>query len=252
MWNYKNLEYILTIVIPIHIISFSIFFHDFTWWHILLTFIMWTIIDGLGVELCFHRILSHGALKVSKTTEYILSYFGCLGGQWSPLWWASLHKYHHAYSDTEKDIHSPLNGGWFNSFYGWYVSPERANVPLDRNMIKDNVQSFMHRHYKIIFWGTLFNVLILFGPVIALFGLVYPAMLSFYRVNAVNTFCHKTRLGLKSYTTKDTSHDLPILGIFSWGLGLHNTHHRFPTDLFFDKHVGFDPMRILLFWKRDA
>src|SRR5687767_15655154 len=57
-----------------------------------------------------HRYASHGAFTMSPFWErffYIFAYFTMGSSYLSPRAYAILHRMHHAYSDTEKDPHSP-------------------------------------------------------------------------------------------------------------------------------------------------
>ena len=244
--NYKNLEYIITILLPLHLIFLlGLFIVDYSILYTGLALISWIIIDGYGVELYCHRILSHAVFKPPKFLDRILCVISCYGGQWSPLWWASLHKNHHAYSDKPEDIHSPIPYGWFSSFLGWYVSPNRSKIKLSRTIIKDTFQKNVHKYYKYIYWLPI----VCLGFIdlnLAFYMFIIPAVLSIYRVNTVNVLCHNDNLGVQKYDVGDHSRDIAGLSFFTWGLSLHNTHHKYPTTLFYDKIVGFDVMRILL------
>ncbi len=244
--NYKNLEYIITILLPLHLIFFlGMFVVDYSILYVGLALISWVIIDGYGIELYSHRILSHAVLSPPRIITRLLAIISCYGGQWSPLWWMSLHRNHHKHSDQFEDIHSPISHGWFSSFLGWYVSPNRSNIKLDRKLIKDKFHKAIHRHYKYIYWLPIICLGII-DINIAFYMFIIPAIMSIYRVNTVNVLCHDDNFGVQSYNTGDHSRDIKILSFFTWGLSLHNTHHKYPIALFYDKAVGFDFMRILL------
>ncbi|KAJ0700806.1 putative acyl-CoA desaturase [Helianthus annuus] len=67
----------------------------------------------LGVTMCYHRVLAHHSLKLPKWLEYTCAYLGR-----DPIYWVSIHRYHHQYVDSEKDPHTPTYGFWF-SHMGW-------------------------------------------------------------------------------------------------------------------------------------
>ncbi|CAI9270123.1 unnamed protein product [Lactuca saligna] len=73
----------------------------------------WQPID-IQVALCF---------KLPKWLEYMCVYFGVLAAQGDPIFWVSIHRYHHKYVDSNNDTHSPLNGFWF-SHMGWLFDSE--------------------------------------------------------------------------------------------------------------------------------
>src|SRR3954468_15110155 len=57
-----------------------------------------------------HRYASHGAFKMNKGWErffFIFTYITHGSHYMSPRAYAIMHRLHHAYTDTEKDPHSP-------------------------------------------------------------------------------------------------------------------------------------------------
>jgi fatty-acid desaturase len=81
---------------------------------------------GLGVNLGYHRILSHRSLTVPKWLERFLATLGAPAG--TPVQWAGNHRFHHAHTDTELDPHSPVKRGFWYAHTGWYLQTE--NIPL--------------------------------------------------------------------------------------------------------------------------
>ena len=69
----------------------------------------------------YHRYFSHKSFKTGRVFQFVLAWFGASSVQKGPLWWASLHRHHHAHSDDEHDIHSPLHDGFWHSHAGWIL-----------------------------------------------------------------------------------------------------------------------------------
>src|SRR5690554_7674387 len=44
-----------------------------------------------------------------------------MSAQRGALWWAAHHRAHHQYADTEQDLHSPLQRGFWWSHLGWFT-----------------------------------------------------------------------------------------------------------------------------------
>ncbi len=84
------------------------------------------LLAGLGVNLGYHRVLSHRSLKLSSWLERTLVTLGLPAG--TPVQWAGNHRYHHMHTDTELDPHSPLHRGFWYAHVGWYLGS--ANVLL--------------------------------------------------------------------------------------------------------------------------
>src|SRR5271167_4280830 len=62
---------------------------------------MWAITAG------YHRYFSHRSYKTSRAFQFLLALLGTTAMQNGPIWWASVHRHHHKFSDTQKDPHSP-------------------------------------------------------------------------------------------------------------------------------------------------
>jgi fatty-acid desaturase len=79
---------------------------------------------GLGVNLGYHRVLSHRSLKLPKWLERTLVTIGLPAG--TPVQWAGNHRYHHQHADTELDPHSPVHRGFLYAHVGWYLRSRNA------------------------------------------------------------------------------------------------------------------------------
>src|SRR5580700_8499734 len=84
------------------------------------------LLAGLGVNLAYHRVLSHRSLKLPRWLERTLVTMGLPAG--TPVQWAANHRYHHAHADTDLDPHSPVRQGFWYAHVGWYL--HSRNVPL--------------------------------------------------------------------------------------------------------------------------
>ncbi|KAI3944530.1 hypothetical protein MKW92_049859 [Papaver armeniacum] len=66
------------------------------------------------ISLSYHRNLSHRSFKLPIYLEYLFAYFGLHAVQGDPMFWVSVHRYHHQFVDTDRDPHSPIEGFWFS------------------------------------------------------------------------------------------------------------------------------------------
>ena len=73
-----------------------------------------TMVFGtLGINLCYHRLLAHRSLKVSRSLERSLATIAICSLEDTPARWVANHRLHHVHSDEEHDPHSPRDGiGW--------------------------------------------------------------------------------------------------------------------------------------------
>ena len=86
--------------------------------------LIYYLLAGLGVNLGYHRVLSHRSLTLSKWLERALVTIGLPAG--TPIQWAGNHRYHHAHTDTELDPHSPAHRGFWYAHVGWYIRSENV------------------------------------------------------------------------------------------------------------------------------
>ena len=92
----------------------------FSWSGVLLCFLGLYVFGTLGINLCFHRILTHQSLLLPKWLERSLATIAICCLEDSPARWVAIHRIHHQHSDEQPDPHSPLvNLFW--GHMGWIV-----------------------------------------------------------------------------------------------------------------------------------
>ncbi len=193
----------------------------------------------MGVTIGYHRLLSHRSFRCPKFVEYFWVLGGYLAFEGSPIWWASIHRAHHRYTDTPLDPHSPRES-WFASYIGWTTKGKYGpHIDPDtqaKDLVKDPIYQFLEQggsweraHILCGAIGTIFRLGLLacFGWPVALgctaaglFCLNVPLML--------NLFCHIPKLGYKNFETKDDSVNVWWVAALTMGEGWHNNHHAFP------------------------
>jgi stearoyl-CoA desaturase (Delta-9 desaturase) len=65
------------------------------------------VVTMIGVEVGFHRLLSHRAFDSPRWLSLLLVICGSMAAQGGPIYWAATHRRHHKHSDTAEDPHSP-------------------------------------------------------------------------------------------------------------------------------------------------
>lgn len=241
-------EYTFKILVPLHLMGLWGLWHwnAFSLWHLGLFFFFWTLFGGLGIEVGFHRLFSHGAFECSPAMKNILSVLGVYGGQWSAVWWAALHTgVHHRHTDTDKDAHSPVHGFW-HAYLGWNFTfnPRKVSFAPVKNLLGSPVQRFLHSQYPLVFWIPILLLTALDWK-LGLSVFVFPALASIHQESLVNSFCHSGGFGsYRNHSTSDRSTNNPVLGWFLWGAGFHNNHHAYPRRYnFAEKPWEFDICR---------
>ena len=245
------MQYVLAVYLPGLLLGGLAFWWSMThglWWA---TLIGWALVSGLGIAVGFHRIYSHKTHELPEWLDNLILLLGTLGGQGSSISWVAVHRgYHHRFSDTPKDLHSPVNGFW-NSVIGWYwkLTPETINHKYAVDLLRRPNHVLVHRHYIIHLWSCVVFIAALYP----LFGwtplFLYGSVLfiSLVQDNLVNSLCHLTKVGYANFDVGDRSRNFWLLGYFGWGQGWHNNHHALPAQFDFGvKWWEFDPCRLWL------
>jgi len=247
-----NYKYFGLIVLPIMILgiaglSLMVITSSYQW--LLLTLVFWILLSGLGIAVGFHRIYSHQCYTLKPWLDNVILFCGTLACQSSSITWTAIHiGYHHPYSDTEKDPHTPVRGFW-NAFLGWTfkITPATINHKYAIKLLRKQNHVFFHKNYFRIVWGFIILSLILFGWKAVLFGYCIAAMISILQDNLVNVLGHSPKLGYRNFDISDISSNFPFLGYFGWGQGWHNNHHKYPNRFNFGvKWWEFDPCVIFI------
>ena len=85
-----------------------------------------------GITGVYHRYFSHKGYKTSRVFQFVLALVGTMAVQKGPLWWASIHRRHHRYSDQEGDPHSPVRDGFYYAHQGWVFDPRWGGTATEK------------------------------------------------------------------------------------------------------------------------
>jgi stearoyl-CoA desaturase (Delta-9 desaturase) len=207
------------------------------------------LVSGFGVSLGFHRHFAHRAFKTSRTGQFVLAACGSMAAQGPLLFWTSVHRRHHAHSDRQGDPHSPnLHGtslgqrlkGFMHSHLGWMLSDEVTSWPYySRDLMRDEAIVSMHKQYS--FWVIAgFAIPTVIGAVVtqtlhgALTALLWGGLVRMFILNqtswCVGSLSHL--YGSRPFATRDRSANNHLVALFTFGEGLQNNHHAFPSSAF--------------------
>ena len=206
-------------VLPIEFVSFAVMF----------------LATGLSVTAGYHRHFAHVSYKAHPLLRFFYLVFGACAMQNSTLNWASDHRLHHRYTDTEID---PYNAGqgFFWSHIGWifYQSREEKQLTNVGDLLRDRWVRWQHRHDVAIALGVGFAVPTLIGACIGrAFGMfLWAGLIRVVVVHHVTFFINSLAhmWGKQPYSRKDSSVDSWWLAFLTNGEGYHNFHHAFPSD----------------------
>lgn len=190
----------------------------------------------------YHRYFAHRSYKTSRPMQFFLALLGTTATQKGPLWWASTHRIHHKHSDTERDVHSPKQHGFWYSHMGWWLGSkhEKTNLSLINDFAKYPELRFIDRYHWI-------GVLLAMGVAYAirgfdgfLWGYVVSTCFLLHGTFTINSLAHV--YGSRRYETTDTSRNNLWLALITMGEGWHNNHHYYQSSA----NQGF------YFWEVDA
>ena len=175
----------------------------------------------------YHRYFSHRSYKTSRAFQFVLALLGTMAMQKGALWWASHHRHHHRYSDTEHDVHSPTRRGFWWSHMGWILSSDYVGTDWER--IKDFSKFPELRTLdRLSLWPGLLALALLYstlGSQMAVWGGLVSTVLLWHGTFTINSLSHV--FGRAAYVTADTSRNSLLLALLTGGEGWHNNHHHY-------------------------
>ena len=209
---------------------------------------------AVGIEVGFHRHITHRAFDAHPWVRSAFIAFGSMGVQGPVIWWAATHRRHHASTDVNGDAHSPnlsgddLNGrirGIWHSHMGWlFVGSCTRPDGWERYAPDLYRDPLVLRHHMAYYRWVVFGSAL--APVIcglvgrswthALLGFLWGDMVRVFAVShciwAVNSLCHL--VGRRDFhtTAHDRSRNNLLVAITTFGQGWHNNHHAFPASAY--------------------
>jgi stearoyl-CoA desaturase (delta-9 desaturase) len=240
---------IVLFIYPAFVLSLMVFFIMkngfglFEFLCIIFTYYTCNIAVGVGL----HRYWSHNAFSItSRVVEFILCVLSASTLQTPILVWASDHAKHHAYTDTDKDPHSPLKFGGLKGFIwshiGWMFLKNKENArtefhrPTVIRLSKKNFVLWQMRYYGAI--ATIMNTIVPFTIGVIVGKSIYYGFSAYIFcgvgrfIQQHGTFCINSVthfFGSKTHENS-TAGDIGWMAIFLLGENYHNFHHAFPSD----------------------
>lgn len=209
-------------------------------WKIGLYLVVMTHITITAMSLCFHRMHTHQGVTFPKWLDWTMQSWLALTTGMSKLDWVSIHIYHHAHSDQEKDPHSPKHKGlariFFFGVYDYVVAKDWPEVQKIRKKIpEDRFEAFLKRNPLIGPIVTAVTLTVAFGPAWGgIVALSTFAISPLFAVGGVNAIAHA--FGYRNYETTDESRNIGFLFPLNWmicGELDHNNHHAHPRSCSF-------------------
>lgn len=188
---------------------------------LLYSVLIYWVIGVLGINIAYHRLISHRSFETYKPIEYLLALIGIITTVGSPLAWSALHRQHHQHAETENDPHSPHQIGWWKAWFGFW-NIKHINVMLARDLRRVPFYRWTHKWYLAII-VVYCGLLALIDPVWIIYGYAIPAVLVLHSTSAIIVIAHNH--GYKTHDVDDESRNSWIASLITLGEGWHNNHH---------------------------
>lgn len=224
----------------------------FSWWYLLLLIPGNYIFGSLGINLAYHRILTHRSLEVPRWLERLLTLFGVCSLQGSPLRWVTVHRIHHQHSDEQEDPHSPfVTFLWGHMNWLFIVNNQLEKLSTYEryapDLLEDPFQRWLHRKYMWL-WVYIAHAVVLAGVCYGISFLIAETFWDAYLLGTglflwsvlvrtvyvwhitwlVNSAAHFW--GYRNYRTHDHSTNNFVVAFLTNGEGWHNNHHAAPRS----------------------
>jgi len=219
-------------VVAFHILAVWALF-NFSWTNFAVSFVVWWIAGSWGIGMGYHRLLTHRGFKAPRWLERFMATCGTLAVQSGPIAWVTTHRIHHAFTETEKDPHSPRNGTYW-AHMGWIFQgtaqdqPQTAIQKYSPDLIRDPYLVFIDKYYWVT---TIIVAAILFafgGWSLVLCAIFFRTVINWHFTWLVNSATHLW--GSRRFDTRDDSRNNGLIAAVTFGEGWHNNHHAYPRS----------------------
>jgi stearoyl-CoA desaturase (Delta-9 desaturase) len=197
-----------------------------------------------------HRYASHRAFTMSRFWErvfFVFAYITQGSSYMSPRAYGIMHRMHHAYTDTDRDPHSPsydknlfammwrTRNVYWNIFKNRYSVEQKFTKNLPQWKWFDRMGNFWGS--RLVWIGIYALLYIEFAPSFW-FLLILPLHIAMGPIHGViiNWYAHKH--GHVNHETDNTSKNLFKFDWLMMGEGYHNNHHAFPSKSNFASQKG--------------
>lgn len=228
--------FVVTMLVSVTVVPWYGFTHGYPLATVLATLFL-IAANGMSITAGYHRLWSHRAYEAHWLVRLPLLVFGTMALQNSVLVWSANHRVHHRFcDDNERDPYSAGRGFWY-SHIGWmlrnYPSAE-PDFSLVKDLEKDPMLAFQHRHYYVLTVIANFGIPALLGWMTGdLWGMLLLAgvlrlVVSHHVTFLINSAAHIW--GTQPYNAGNSAKDNFFMAFLTYGEGYHNFHHHFLHD----------------------
>ena len=244
----------------------------FSWTGVALVVLGIYVFGTLGINIGFHRLLTHRGFACPHWLERIFTTLGVCCWQGTPMNWVSVHRMHHQHSDEPQDPHTPKES-FFWSHMGWFmiIDPALWNMSTYDRYARDLLRDRFHKSFErsrvwrktqLVQWavfligGLIAGALLTetwegalqFGLSCLIWGVFVRTVCVWHITWSINSITHMW--GYRNYETRDNSKNNFLVGIISNGEGWHNNHHAQPRSAshgirWFELDISYLTIRML-------
>ncbi|MBI4820008.1 MAG: fatty acid desaturase [Deltaproteobacteria bacterium] len=187
------------------------------------------LVGMFGITAGYHRYFSHRAYKTSRAFQFALALLGTLTCQKGVLWWASHHRVHHRFSDTDQDIHSPVRRSFWWAHVGWIISRKHDETLWEkiRDFAKFPEIVWLNKYFLVVNTIWAIGWYALAGMPGLVWGFFVATVLLWHGTFTINSLTHL--FGNRRYDTTDESRNHWLFAIITLGEGWHNNHHYYQS-----------------------
>ena len=175
--------------------------------------IIWSeVIAHFGASILLHRYYCHKQFEVPVWFEIIGLFMLSVAYVKTPIGWIASHRMHHAYSDTEKDPHSPIFLGWWKVFSTTWDIP-KIPARFARDLYANPRLVFFHKYHKQLL-AAHWVISFLISPYFFIAYALIPFVFAKIGFGLINTMGHL-----------NGPSNAPWINLFVAGEGYHKEHH---------------------------
>ncbi len=201
-----------------------------------------------------HRYAAHGMFTMSKNWErffFIFTFIAQGSNYLSPYGYGVMHRMHHAFTDTDKDPHSPKYSknlmDMMMQTLKTYQAICKRKLNIDARFTR-NVPDWLkfdkiagHNGIRLV-WVVLYVLVYVWLATAWWQWLFLPITLAMAPVHGaiINWYAHK--FGSRRFEMSNTATNFLPVDFLMMGESYHNNHHKFDTSANFGvKWFEFDP-----------
>ena len=212
------------IFVLFHLLPLLAFWTGVTWQSVALCVALY-VVRMFGVTGGYHRYFSHRTYETSRVVQLLMAFLAQTSNQRGVLWWAAHHRHHHKFSDTDNDVHSPVQRGFWYAHVGWMWDPDNEQRQGKvRDLTKYPELVWLDRNWMVPPLVLGVACLLIGGLPGLLIGYFLSTVLLWHGTFTINSLCHVW--GNRRYDTTDDSRNNLWLALLTLGEGWHNNHHH--------------------------